>query len=184
MSDDVAGFVYTSQHAAQQDRSASIWRQSHVCVCGRGAASDGDRTREAEVGDGGRGCGRRRATVSHRSWRRARATGLKRAEGDVEQPRRRATTAEGWGNRQARVRGEHRRELDTIERGGVGQWRATANTSAVGGEVPMVLVHRRSRMIMCVPATYPQPCGKVAHSTRNASRLRVRLRVAVRIFLL
>jgi hypothetical protein len=47
-----------------------------------------------------------------------------RAEGDGEQPRRRATATEGFGNRQARVRGEHRRELATIERGGVGPWRA------------------------------------------------------------
>jgi hypothetical protein len=44
-----------------------------------------------------------------------------RTEGDGEQPRRRATTTEGLGNRQARVRGGHRRELATIERGGVGQ---------------------------------------------------------------
>jgi hypothetical protein len=41
-----------------------------------------------------------------------------RAEGDGEQPRRRATTTKCWGNRQARVRGEHRRELATIESGG------------------------------------------------------------------
>jgi hypothetical protein len=82
-----------------------------------------------------------------------------RAEGDVEQPRRRATTTKGWGNRQARVRGEHRRELAAIERGGVGPWRAKANTGAVGGEVTMDLVHRRSRMTMPVPASYPQPCG-------------------------
>jgi hypothetical protein len=40
-----------------------------------------------------------------------------RAEGDGEQPRRRATTTEGWGYRQARVRGEHRRKLATIESG-------------------------------------------------------------------
>jgi hypothetical protein len=72
MSDDVAGFVYSPQHAAQQVRSASIRRQSHVCCCGRGAASDGDRTREAEVGGGGRGCGRRRAMVSHRGGERRR----------------------------------------------------------------------------------------------------------------
>jgi hypothetical protein len=43
-----------------------------------------------------------------------------RAEGDSEQPRRRATTTEGWGNRQARLRSDHRRELATIERGGSG----------------------------------------------------------------
>jgi hypothetical protein len=98
-----------------------------------------------------------------------------RAEGDGEQPRRRATTTEGWGNRQARVRGEHRRELATIERGGVGQWLAKANTIAVGGEVTMDSVHRRSRMIMHVPASYPQPCGEFAHSTGNFSRLWVRL---------
>jgi hypothetical protein len=47
---------------------------------------------------------------------------------------------EGWGKRQAGVRGEHRRELATIERGGVGQWRAKSNTGAVGGELTMVLV--------------------------------------------
>jgi hypothetical protein len=72
------------------------------------------------------------------------------AEGDGEQPRRRATTTEGFGNRQARVRGKHRRELATIECGGVGPWRAKANTSAVGGEVTMVLVHSRSSMPMRV----------------------------------
>jgi hypothetical protein len=82
-----------------------------------------------------------------------------RAEGDGEQPRWRATTTEGLGNRQARVRGEHRRELATTERGGFGQWRAKANTSAVGGKVTMVLVHCRSSMIMRAPASYPQPCG-------------------------
>jgi hypothetical protein len=38
------------------------------------------------------------------------------AEGDGEQPRRRGTTTEGWGNRQASVRGEHRRELATNSR--------------------------------------------------------------------
>jgi hypothetical protein len=43
-----------------------------------------------------------------RSWR---------AEGDREQPRRRATTTEGLGNRQARVRRVHRRKLATIESG-------------------------------------------------------------------
>jgi hypothetical protein len=40
-----------------------------------------------------------------------------RAAGDSEQPRRRVTTTEGWRNRQAKVRGEHRRELATIEHG-------------------------------------------------------------------
>jgi hypothetical protein len=79
-----------------------------------------------------------------------------RAEGDGEQPRRRATTTEGWGNRQARVRGEHRRELATMERGGVGQWRAKADTSTGGGEVTMVIDHRRSSMIMRVLASYPR----------------------------
>jgi hypothetical protein len=83
----------------------------------------------------------------------------RRAEGDGEQPPRRATTTEVFGNRQARVRGEHRRELATIERGGVGPWRAKANTSAVGAKVTMVLVHCRSSMIMPVTASYPQPCG-------------------------
>jgi hypothetical protein len=81
-----------------------------------------------------------------------------RAEGNGEQMRRQATTTEGFGKRQARVRGEHRLELDTIERGGVGPWRAKANTSAVGGKVTIVLVHCRSSMIMRVPASYPQPC--------------------------
>jgi hypothetical protein len=102
---------------------------------------------------GGRG-GRRRARV-----RTAQGDGELPlvAEGDGEQPRRRATTTEGFGNRQARVRGEHRRELATIERGGVGPRRAKANTSAVGGKV-MVSVHCRSSMIMRVPASYPQPC--------------------------
>jgi hypothetical protein len=41
-----------------------------------------------------------------------------RAEGDGEKPRRQATTTEGSGTRQPRVRGEHRRELATMERGG------------------------------------------------------------------
>jgi hypothetical protein len=77
-----------------------------------------------------------------------------RAERDGEQPRRRATTTEGFGIRQARVRGEHRRELATIERGGVGPWRAKANTSAVGGKVTMALVHCRSNMIMRIPVGY------------------------------
>jgi hypothetical protein len=75
MSDDVAGFFYSPQHAAQQDRSASIWRQSHVCFCGRGAAATAtERGRprwEAEGEDAG---GTGRPTVSHRSWRRVRAT--------------------------------------------------------------------------------------------------------------
>jgi hypothetical protein len=44
------------------------------------------------------------------------------------------TTAEGWGNRQAKVRFEHRRELATIEYGVGGQWRAEPDTSAGGGE--------------------------------------------------
>jgi hypothetical protein len=72
MSDDVAGFFSSPQHAAQQDRSASIWRHSHVCFCGQRPQATAT---QREVGRGGRGCGRRRATVSHRSWRRARATG-------------------------------------------------------------------------------------------------------------
>jgi hypothetical protein len=55
-----------------------------------------------------------------------------RAEGNGEKPRRQATTTEGFGNRQARVRSEHRRELATIERGGVGLWRAKSNTRTVG----------------------------------------------------
>jgi hypothetical protein len=119
------------------------------------AASDGNRTRG----------GRRRARV-----RTAEGDGEPplvaesegdwpwRAEGNGEKPRRRATTTEGFGNRQGRVRSEHRRELATIERGGVGQWRAKANTRTVGGKVTMVLVHCRSSMIMRVPASYSQPC--------------------------
>jgi hypothetical protein len=157
MSDNVAGFFYSPQHAAQQDRSASIWCQSQVCFCGKGAASDGDRTREAEVGDGGRGCGERRAKVSHRSWRRAWATG--RGE-------RRAMVSNRGGERRQRKVGVIDKRGCAVSTSGSwlrlraergGQWRAKADTSMGGGEVTMV-VDNRSSMIMRVPASY---------STRN-----------------
>jgi hypothetical protein len=82
-----------------------------------------------------------------------------RAEGDGEQPRRRTMTTEGFGNRQARVRGEYRRELPTIEREGSGRGARRRTRVQWAGKVTMVLVHCRSSMIMRVPASYPQPGG-------------------------
>jgi hypothetical protein len=87
---------------------------------------------------------RRRVTATERGRPRWKAEGEGaegegkgdrpwRAAGDSEHPRRRATTTEGWGNRHAKVRGEHMRELATIEHGR-GRAEAREGGRECGGE--------------------------------------------------
>jgi hypothetical protein len=82
----------------------------------RQRARGGGRGRQNAVGGGGRGFGRRRAAVSQRSWRRARATGLR--------GRRAAVSNRGGEQRRRKIGVNDKRGLEQGK-----EWRMKAGTS-------------------------------------------------------